>query len=93
MWQLTPGQSLVARQWDEDLVVYNALSGATHRLGLGAAVLLGVLEDGPASEATLAVALQTEFSLDDGEVDAELPAMLDRLSRLELIQPCSCSTA
>ena len=93
MWQVTPGQSLVARQWDEDLVLYNTLSGATHRLGLGAAVLLGVLQEGPASEATLGATLRTEFSLLEGEVDTELPAMLDRLSRLELIQPCPCSTA
>jgi len=93
MWQLTPGQSLVARQWDEDLVLYNSLSGATHLLGLGAAVLLGVLQASPASEATLGATLRAEFSLDDDEVAAELPALLARLARLELIQPCPCSTA
>lgn len=93
MWQVIPGQSLIARQWDEELVLYNSLSGATHLLGLGAAVLLGVLQEGPASEAALADALRSEFSLGESEVAAELPAMLARLAKLELIQPCPCSPA
>ncbi len=93
MWQVIPGQSLIARQWDEELVLYNSLSGATHLLGLGAAVLLGVLQEGPASEAALAEALRSAFSLGESDVDAELPAVLDRLAKLELIQPCPCSPA
>ena len=93
MWQVTPGQTLAARQWDDELVVFNSLSGATHLLGLGATVLLGVLQQGPADETTLAVALQDEFELDGAEIGAELPPMLARLAKLGLIQPCPCSPA
>ena len=88
MWRVIKGQTLAARQWDDELVVFNSLSGATHLLGPGAALLLGLLQEGPASEATLAAALQAEFALDEAEVGTELPLMLDRLAKLELIQPC-----
>lgn len=93
MWQVTPGQTLAARQWDDELVVFNSLSGATHLLGLGATVLLGVLQQGPADEPSLAAALQDEFALDAAEIGAELPSMLARLAKLELIQPCPSSPA
>ncbi|MCD2519370.1 HPr-rel-A system PqqD family peptide chaperone [Massilia sp. G4R7] len=91
MWQVIPGQSLAARQWDDELVVFNSLSGATHLLGLGATLLLGVLQEGPADESTLAAALHAEFALDAAEIGAQLPHMLARLAKLELIQPCPCS--
>lgn len=89
MWRVIHGQTLATRQWDDELIVFNSLSGATHVLGLGAALLLGVLQEGPASETSLAAALQAEFALDEAEIDAELPQMLARLAKLELIQPCS----
>lgn len=93
MWQVTPGQTLVARQWDDELVVFNSLSGATHLLGPGATVLLGVLQEAPADEATLAAALQAEFELSSAEIGPGLHPMLARLAKLELIQPCPCSLA
>jgi len=93
MWQVTPGQILAARQWDDELVVFNSLSGATHLLGLGATILLGVLQNGPADETTLSAALQEEFALDAAEIGAELSPMLARLAKLELIQQCPCSPA
>lgn len=88
MWRVTPGQRLAVRQWDDELVVFNSLSGATHVLGPGAAVLVEVLQDGPASEAALAEALRDEFELDDAEIGAQLPPMLTRLAKFELIEPC-----
>lgn len=91
MWRVTPGQTLASRQWNDDLVLFNSVSGATHLLGPGAAFLLEVLQDGPASEAQLSTALRAEFELEDGEADSGLAAMLARLAKLDLIQPCPCS--
>lgn len=91
MWRVTPGQALASRQWDDDLVLFNSLSGATHLLGPGAAVLLEVLREGPAAEARLSAALQAEFGLEEADIGAELAAMLARLAKLDLIQPCSSS--
>lgn len=91
MWRVTPGQTLAARQWDDDLVLFNSLSGATHLLGPGAAFLLELLQDGPASEAQLGAALRAEFDVEDEEAETGLAAMLARLAKLDLIQPCPCS--
>lgn len=88
MWRVTPGQTLVFRQWDDDLVLFNSLSGATHLLGPGAALLLEVLQHHPANDDELAAALQAEFELDDAEARSELAAMLAGLAKLDLIEAC-----
>lgn len=88
MWRVTPGQTLVFRQWDDDLVLFNSLSGATHLLGPGAALLLDVLQDQPADDDRLAAALQAEFELDDVEARSELAAMMAGLAKLDLIEAC-----
>ena len=88
MWRVTPGQALAFRQWDDGLVLFNSLSGATHLLGPGAALLLEVLQDRPAGSNELAAALQAAFELDDTEAHAELAAMLAGLAKLDLIEPC-----
>ncbi len=88
MWRVTPGQTLACRQWDDDLVLFNSLSGSTHLLGPGAALLLEVLGTGPATTDALAAALEAEFDFDDRDLPAELGAMLAELGKLDLIQPC-----
>lgn len=94
MWQITPGQALRFRQFDDDLVLYNDLSGDTHLLGDGAVHVLGVLQHGPASDASLraslAALLEPEPQL-NADADADLAgALLDQLASLFLIerQPC-----
>ena len=98
MWQITPGQALRFRQFDDDFVLYNDLSGDTHLLGDGAVHVLGVLQHGPASDASLraslAALLEPEPQLNsdaDPDADADLAgALLDQLASLFLIerQPC-----
>lgn len=88
MWRVTPGQALVSRQWGDERVLFNSLSGATHLLGPGEALLLDVLGAGPAVEEELAAALSAEFEIDAAELPAELDAMLDTLARLDLVEPC-----
>lgn len=53
MWRITPGQALRFRQFDDEFVVYNDLSGDTHLLGDSAMHLLSVLQHGPAPRADL----------------------------------------
>lgn len=84
MWRLTPGQLLRHRQWDEECVLYNDLSGDTHLLGLDALAILMTLRDGAADEAALAAAL------DWGDPDAALGALLSDLLGLSLIEQRPC---
>lgn len=99
MWRVIPGQLLVYRCWDDEAVLYNDLSGATHLLGPAALCLLQALRAGPLDEAALGTALLEEFEIgDDGadpatlsdELAAELAELLDDLARLDLVESFPC---
>jgi PqqD family protein of HPr-rel-A system len=89
-WRLMRGQSLAHRCWDDETVLYNDLSGATHLLGPAALCVLEALRPGPAAVSALAARLLAEFDIDDGDVGDELDALLGELSRLSLIESCPC---
>ncbi|SFB75364.1 HPr-rel-A system PqqD family peptide chaperone [Massilia yuzhufengensis] len=81
MWKLIDGQTLACRGWDDEYVVYNDLSGDTHLFGADAMQVLLQLRVAPASEETLAAALQA------GPGDREaLGVMLAELSALSLVE-------
>jgi PqqD family protein of HPr-rel-A system len=83
MYRLTPGQLLRRREWDDEVVLYNDLSGDTHLLSGDATALLLALQDGPRQAPELATLL--------GAGDAaDLQPLLDDLAELALIefQPC-----
>lgn len=90
MWRVIPGQTLVYRCWDDEAVLYNDLSGATHLLGPAGVCLLEALRTGPADEAALAAALLVEFDIDADFLAEELASVLDSLARLDLIEPSPC---
>lgn len=74
-WRLVPGQLLRARQWDDEVVVYNDLSGDTHLIDAAAMAILRALQAAPDG---------MEFSVD---ADDEL---LGTLASNSLIEPASC---
>lgn len=91
VWRLMHGQSLRYRCWDDDAVLYNDLSGATHLLGPAALCVLEALRPGPASAAALASRLLSEFDVDDAAaLGGELDVLLRELSQLSLIEHCPC---
>jgi PqqD family protein of HPr-rel-A system len=90
MWCVIPGQLLRYRRWDDDAVLYNDLSGATHLIGPAALCLLDTLRSGPASDAALFAALLEEFEIDASSLSNELASLLDSLARLDLIESCTC---
>jgi len=84
-----PGQTLQHRCWDDEYVLYNALSGDTHLLSPPAIHLLQQLQQAPAAEAALQDALCHAFEFDDGADPArETALLLDQLKKLSLIEPC-----
>lgn len=88
-----PAAGLRLRQWDDELVVYDARQARTHLLDAGAADVLQCLLQSPTalSLAELAQALladpagQAEALTDDER--AGLAACVDELSRLGLVEP------
>lgn len=73
-WQLVPGQSLLHRSWDGQVVLYNEVSGATHLLDQATLDLLHALRDG-------------ELAPEDW-ADSELQLALADLRKLYLVEPC-----
>lgn len=90
MWRLIPGQLLAYRCWDDEAVLYNDLSGATHLLGPAALCILEALRGGPARDTALSVALLAEFEIEPSSLAAELAGLLDSLARLDLIETFPC---
>lgn len=88
MWQLTPGQLFRFRQFDDEFVVFNDLSGDTHLLGDSAMHLLSVLQQGPHSSDALTDALAAGLGdVRDEAFDAQARAVLTQLATLHLIAP------
>jgi len=90
MWRVVPGQSLAFREWDEEAVLYNDLSGGTHLLDGAAVDVLLALRAGPADAAALAERLAGRFEADTDELRAMIEDMLAGLARLDLVEPCPC---
>lgn len=90
LWRITPGQTLLHRNWQGEVVLYNDLSGDTHLLGDSALHLLQVLQNGPAAERDLAAGVRAAFEAEEGEVDdASVADLLAELQALALIEPAA----
>lgn len=82
-----PGQLLAFWEWDDEVVLYNDLSGSTHLLDGAALDLLHALNGRRADAAALAACLAEH--IDAGtELPALVDAMLASLARLDLVEPC-----
>ncbi|NHZ43618.1 HPr-rel-A system PqqD family peptide chaperone [Massilia aquatica] len=79
-WHVLPGQRLHYRQWEQEAVLFNDLSGDTHLLDADALALLLAVRDGAADLAALRAALAADDADDD-----ELQALLEQLAVISLI--------
>jgi PqqD family protein of HPr-rel-A system len=87
-WRVCPGQALHCREWDDEVVLYNDLSGSTHLLDGAAFDLLLTLQVQPADPVTLAATLADRFDADGADLAAVIDDMLAALGRLDLVEPC-----
>lgn len=89
MWRVLPGQARHERAWDEEYVVFDNLSGNTHLLDASAMEVLRAVPADAVAETELALRLQQALGLDAQEA-AEIPAILDDLAELSLIESPQC---
>ncbi|MES2316932.1 MAG: HPr-rel-A system PqqD family peptide chaperone [Pseudomonadota bacterium] len=90
-WRITPGQALRLRQFDDESVLYNDLSGDTHLLGDSAVHLLSVLQHGPTSRGALLDALALAHGRErDAAFERDADALLATLAGFFLIQAAPC---
>ncbi len=87
-WRVVAHDAIAVREWDDELVVYNDLDGATHYLApVGGKVLLALLERRSASTAsdlTARVGMLTGIEAPDVLAPAVEEAP-DELLRLHLV--------
>ncbi|NHZ91379.1 HPr-rel-A system PqqD family peptide chaperone [Massilia sp. CCM 8733] len=84
-WHVLPGQRLHYRQWEQEAVLFNDLSGDTHLLDADALAVLLAVRDGAAGLAALRAALGAEDDA-EGEADCALQALLEQLASIDLIE-------
>jgi PqqD family protein of HPr-rel-A system len=89
-WQVPSPSTLHTRAWDDEIVVYDELSGNTHVLGQVAARVLAAIAQAPADSAALAQALPDLWADQTaGQEHAQLEAILGQLAGISLIAPAT----
>jgi PqqD family protein of HPr-rel-A system len=87
MWQLKSGQHFRFRQFGDECVLYNDLSGDTHLLGGSAMHLLSMLQQGPHAPDVLLDALAQVLDCAREPIfDDQASAVLAELAALSLIE-------
>ncbi|HEX8613370.1 MAG TPA: HPr-rel-A system PqqD family peptide chaperone [Telluria sp.] len=86
-WHIVPGQRLQYRQWDQEAVLFNDLSGDTHLLDADALALLLAVQAGASDLAALRTALRADDDPEsEDEADAALQALIEQLASISLIE-------
>ena len=87
LWQVVPGQHLAAREWDDEFVLYNNLSGDTHLLDGDSMALLTHLQSAPADIAALVAAFAASVEQEDvTALPDTMATLLDQLKKLYLVE-------
>jgi PqqD family protein of HPr-rel-A system len=87
-WRPVAGQRLARRAWEDEAVLFNDVTGATHLLSAATLWLLERLQAAPSDTVALARALNAE-SDSGADVDADdLDALLHELHKMHLVEPC-----
>jgi PqqD family protein of HPr-rel-A system len=86
-WRVISNDALHFRSWDDEVVVYNSLSGDTHLLGSTAAQILLNLQEAPSDAASLAESLAPFFQIAPGaDLPLQIGELLADLNALALIE-------
>jgi PqqD family protein of HPr-rel-A system len=86
-WRAISSEALHFRAWNDEVVVYNSLSGDTHLIDSATAQLLQLLRAGPADAATLANALAPHFQdIQSADRTIHIEQLLASLDGLALIE-------
>jgi PqqD family protein of HPr-rel-A system len=87
-WRLRRGQLVRHRQWDDEFVVFNDLSGDCHLLDEGGFAILGCLQSAGKDVSVAVLAQQLAEQFDD--IDPADPALIEEtlagLAKSDLIE-------
>jgi PqqD family protein of HPr-rel-A system len=87
LWRAAASDALAWREWDDELVVYNELTGNTHHLNAFGSIVLLTLVANPAGLdiATLMHAIEARVELEPG-TSLEAENALMQLAALQLVE-------
>ena len=89
LWQIVNDPPCLWRAWDDEIVVYCAASGDTHRLNPLASEVFETLIASPASFAQLEARVAASLGIDnDAAFKRKLDATVRRLHGSGLLEPC-----
>lgn len=87
-WRITPGQRLLFEDFDDGIVLFDALVGSTHLLNASAAEILTVVQETPGLDAaTIHRRVLMRLALSDDALPlAAVEALLQRFESLSFIR-------
>jgi len=87
VWRVAPPGAVAWREWDGEAVVYDERTGATHRLGVAAALVWKTIAEARsgADHQLIATSLQSADLADDETAYELATAILEDLERLGLV--------
>jgi PqqD family protein of HPr-rel-A system len=86
-WRTIRDDALIFRAWDDEVVIYNALSGDTHVIDATAAQILQALQQSPSDVQTLAQLLAVQLQCEPGdELNRDIESVLSDMAALSLVE-------
>lgn len=86
VYALTSPSGLLCREWEDEAVVFNPVSGSTHRLPAAAVDVLRLLEAQPASHEEVVGTLARLVPEREADLQPWIAALLVQLERAGLVE-------
>lgn len=86
-WRTIRDDAFLFRAWDDEVVIYNSLSGDTHIIDRTAAQILQTLQQTPSDVGTLAQLVAAELQCEPGdELSQDIESVLSDMAALSLVE-------
>jgi PqqD family protein of HPr-rel-A system len=86
-WRTIRDDAFIFRAWDDEVVIYDALSGDTHVIDATAARILQALQQSPSDVPTLAQLLAVPLQCEPGDaLNQDIEAVLSDMAALSLVE-------
>lgn len=86
-WRTLRDDALHFRAWDDEVVIYDALSGDTHIIDPTAAQILQALQHSPSDVPSLAKLLAVQLQCEPGdELNQDIESVLSDMAALSLVE-------
>jgi len=86
-WRTLSDDAFLFHDWDDEVVIYDALSGDTHIIDTTAAQILQALQQSPSDVPNLAQLLAVQLQCEPGdELNQDIESVLSDMAALSLVE-------